>query len=65
MGISILSIVEFFYYFSLRWACAMKETHNEETLQGNDDKDVNIRIVEEFEKSDLSTVSGSLTIHQR
>ncbi|CAO1385585.1 unnamed protein product [Diamesa serratosioi] len=61
MGISILSIVEFIYYFSLRWACTVKEKPSDDTVDNTNDK---IRMVKEFDNGDLSTVSGSVIVYQ-
>lgn len=68
MGISILSMVEFVYYFSLRWACALKEKPGIDgvDLEGvEDEKDKNIIMVKEFKNDDIPTVSGNVVLYER
>ena len=61
-------MVEFVYYFSLRWACVLKvKPDPDEVAFDNvkDDKNKKIIIVKEFENADVPTVSGGLSIFQR
>ena len=66
MGISLLSMVEFVYYFSLRWACALKEKPEpDDDNKDDNDKEKNIIIVEKFESADQPAVTENVTLHQQ